>query len=385
MEKFWKVTNDVSGDAEILIYGPIASEQSWFGDEATPKQFAQDLNELGGRDVTVRINSGGGDVFAAHAIHNLLKSYKGRVTAVIDGLAASAATVVAVAADKIVMPSNSLMMIHDPAIGLSGYYPAAELSNLIEALATIKTSIIAAYRKRCNASAEEIEKMMSNETWMGAEECKQKGFADEIIGSVTSTLNGNTLVINSVTHDLACLANAETVKNKFSQSEVRNMPGKLEKILNALGLQELLEEETAQPQVENAAAQPVVTTTPVQVDNSAAIEAAVAAERQRVIDLEALSDGTNSAVTAIINEAKASGKTVAEVESFVNAVKNVAPVATNPAAGVVAAMVEDNKQSGVDGIGANPKADNGAAEAAEDAKAIENMASIMNKKFGGAK
>lgn len=385
MQKFWEVKNNIGGEAEILLYNAIASERSWYGDESTPQQFAAELDALGGRNVTVRINSGGGDVFAAHAIHNLLKAYSGQVTAVIDGLAASAATVVAVAADKIIMPSNSLMMIHDPAIGLNGYYPAAELSNLIEALATIKTSIIAAYRKRCNASAEEIEKMMSNETWMGAEECKQKGFADEIIGSVTSTLNGNTLVINSVTHDLACLANAETVKNKFSQSEVRNMPGKLEKILNALGLQELLEEETAQPQVENAAAQPVVTTTPVQVDNSAAIEAAVAAERQRVIDLEALSDGTNSAVTAIINEAKASGKTVAEVESFVNAVKNVAPAATNPAAGVVAAMVEDNKQSGVDGIGANPKADNGAAEAAEDAKAIENMASIMNKKFGGAK
>lgn len=67
MEKFWQVKNEVSGNAEILIYGPIASERTWFGDEATPKQFAQDLNELAGRDVTIRINSGGGDVFAAHA------------------------------------------------------------------------------------------------------------------------------------------------------------------------------------------------------------------------------------------------------------------------------------------------------------------------------
>ena len=243
MEKFWQVRNDVSGDAEILIYGPIAAERSWFGDEATPQQFAQDLNGLGGRDVTVRINSGGGDVFAAHAIHNLLKSYKGRVTAVIDGLAASAATVVAVAADKIIMPSNSLMMIHDPAIGLSGYYPAAELSKLVEALATIKTSIVAAYRKRCKVSDEEIETMMSNETWMGAAECKEKGFADEIIGEVTAALNGNTLVLNSVSYDLKCFANSEAVKNKFKQSEVRDMPsGKLEKVLNALGLQELLED-----------------------------------------------------------------------------------------------------------------------------------------------
>ena len=325
MGKFWQVKNDVSGDAEILIYGPIAAERSWFGDEATPQQFAQDLNGLGGRDVTVRINSGGGDVFAAHAIHNLLKSYKGRVTAVIDGLAASAATVVAVAADKIIMPSNSLMMIHDPAIGLSGYYPAAELTKLVEALATIKTSIVAAYRKRCKISDEEIETMMSNETWMGAAECKEKGFVDEIIGGVTAALNGNTLVINSVSYDLNHFANSEAVKNKFKQSEVRDMPsGKLEKILNALGLQELLEDtQAAAPgagQFQENNALPATA-----VDNAAAVEAAVAAERQRVLDLEALDDCQNVAITAIINEAKKSGKTVNEVKNYVEAIKNAAP------------------------------------------------------------
>ena len=326
MEKFWQVRNDVSGDAEILIYGPIAAERSWFGDEATPQQFAQDLNGLGGRDVTVRINSGGGDVFAAHAIHNLLKSYKGRVTAVIDGLAASAATVVAVAADKIIMPSNSLMMIHDPAIGLSGYYPAAELSKLVEALATIKTSIVAAYRKRCKVSDEEIETMMSNETWMGAAECKEKGFADEIIGEVTAALNGNTLVLNSVSYDLKCFANSEAVKNKFKQSEVRDMPsGKLEKVLNALGLQELLEDTQT---TANACDQTKANNTlpAMAVDTAEAVEAAVAAERQRVLDLEALDDGKNAAITAIINEAKKSGKTVEEVKNYVEAVKNIAPV-----------------------------------------------------------
>lgn len=387
MEKFWKVTNDVSGDAEILIYGPIASERTWFGDEATPKQFAQDLNGLGGRDVTVRINSGGGDVFAAHAIHNLLKSYKGRVTAVIDGLAASAATVVAVAADKIIMPSNSLMMIHDPAIGLSGYYPAAELTKLVEALATIKTSIVAAYRKRCKATDEEIETMMANETWMGAAECKEKGFADEIIGGVAAALNGNTLVINAISHDLNRFGNADAVKNKFKQSEVRDMPsGKLEKFLNALGLQELLEDTQAaapgagQSQADNTLPAPAV-------DNAVAVEAAVAAERRRVLDLEALDDGQNAAITAIINEAKKSGKTVNEVKNYVEAVKNAAPAGagTNAAQNVVAAMVADNKSSGVDGVTASPAIDEAAVSVAADAKALDKMAKVMDSKFGGAK
>lgn len=387
MGKFWQVKNDVSGVAEILIYGPIAAERSWFGDEATPQQFAQDLNELGGRDVTVRINSGGGDVFAAHAIHNLLKSYNGRVTAVIDGLAASAATVVAVAADKIIMPSNSLMMIHDPAIGLSGYYPAAELSKLVEALATIKTSIVAAYRKRCKVSDEEIEKMMANETWMGATECKEKGFADEIIGGVAATLNGNTLVINSVSYDLNRFANSEAAKNKFKQSEVRDMPsGKLEKFLNALGLQELLEDTQTSVPVGN---QTTVnnTSSASASDNIEAVEAAVVAERQRVLDLEALDDGKNAAITAIINEAKKSGKTVEEVKNYVEAVKNVVPAGAvaNAAQNVVATMVADNKNSGVDGVAASPAADEAAVSAAADAKALDKMAKVMNSKFGGAK
>lgn len=387
MGKFWQVKNDVSGVAEILIYGPIAAERSWFGDEATPQQFAQDLNELGGRDVTVRINSGGGDVFAAHAIHNLLKSYNGRITAVIDGLAASAATVVAVAADKIIMPSNSLMMIHDPVIGLSGYYPAAELSKLVEALATIKTSIIAAYRKRCKVSDEEIEKMMANETWMGATECKEKGFADEIIGGVAATLNGNTLVINSVSYDLNRFANSEVAKNKFKQSEVRDMPsGKLEKFLNALGLQELLEDTQTSVPVGN---QTTVnnTSSASASDNIEAVEAAVVAERQRVLDLEALDDGQNVAITAIINEAKKSGKTVNEVKNYVEAIKNAAPAGAvaNAAQNVVATMVADNKNSGVDGVAANPAADEAAVSAAADAKALDKMAKVMNSKFGGAK
>ena len=110
------------------------------------------MESLGGKDVTVRINCAGGDVFAANAIHNLLCSYKGKVTVVIDGLAASAATIVAMAGDKIIMPTNALFMIHNPAIGMSDYYMADELMQMAQALKTIKASIIASYKKRCNLS-----------------------------------------------------------------------------------------------------------------------------------------------------------------------------------------------------------------------------------------
>ena len=157
--------------------------------------------------------------------------------------------------------------------------------------------------------------------------------------------------------------------------------GKLEKILNALGLQELLEDtQAAAPGAGQFEANNALPATAV--DNAAAVEVAVAAERQRVLDLEALDDGQNVAITAIINEAKKSGKTVNEVKNYVEAIKNAAPavVVANAAQNVVATMIADNKSSG-----ANPAADEAAVSAAADAKALEKMAKVMNSKFGGAK
>lgn len=380
--KFWQVKNEVNGNSEILLYGPIAGESSWWGDEITPKNFAADLESLGGRDVTVRINSGGGDVFAAHAIHNQLVAYKGRVTVVIDGLAASAATIIAVAGDRIIMPANALFMIHNPAIGLSDYYGADELLKTAEALNTIKGSIVAAYRKRCKASAEELAAMMDAETWMGAAECLEKGFVDEIQGNVSPVLNGSSLVVNSVDFDLKNFKNRDALKACLNKKlEVKTM-NKLEAFLNSLGLKLADENQpTASAPVQNAL--PAVQNQQPAVDAEQIAKNAVDAERQRVAALEALDGGDNQAVTAIIAEAKKNGKTADDVKPYINAVKTIPPV-QNAAQQLVANMIGDNKASGVEGIGTGA-VDDAAVEKAADAKAMDAMAQVMNKKFGGAK
>lgn len=376
--KFWQVKNEVNGNSEILLYGPIAGESSWWGDEVTPRSFAEDLESLGGKDVTVRINSGGGDVFAAHAIHNQLVAYKGRVTVVIDGLAASAATIIAVAGDRIIMPANALFMIHNPAIGLSDYYGADELLKAAEALNTIKGSIVAAYRKRCKASAEELAAMMDAETWMGAAECLEKGFVDEIQGSVSPVLNGSSLLVNSVNFNIKNFKNQDALKACIqNQTEVKSMNNKLEAFLNGLGLKLVDENQpTASAPAQNAVPQPAV-------NQEAIAKAAVEAERQRVAALEVLDDGDNQAVTAIIAEAKKNGKTADDVKPYINAVKTIPP-AQNAAQELVANMIGDNKASGVEGIGTGA-VDDAAMEKAADAKAMDAMAQVMNKKFGGAK
>lgn len=379
MNKFWQVQNKVNGNNEILIYGPIAGKSSWFGNETAPEDFAQDLEKLGGRDVTVRINSGGGDVFAAHAIHNQLLAYKGRVTVVIDGLAASAATIIAVAGDKIIMPSNALFMIHNPAIGLNDYYGADELVKAAEALNVIKSSIVAAYLKRCKVSAEKLTAMMDAETWMSASECLEHGFIDEIEGSVEPVLNGNSLVVNRVQFDTCNFKNQDALKACLGKKkEEKAMNSKLEEFLNSLGLKfadDQQQKAGKEQNVTNAVSQPV---------NTAEAGAnAVEAERQRVAALEALNTENNTAVAAIINQAKADGKTVAEIQPYIDAVKSAQPV-QNAAQQVVAAMIEDSKNSGVDGIGSGT-VDDAALEKAKDAKAAERMVEAMNKKFGGAK
>lgn len=375
--KFWQVKNEVNGNSEILLYGPIAGERSWWCDEVTPRSFAEDLESLNGKDVTVRINSGGGDVFAAHAIHNQLIAYKGKVTVVIDGLAASAATIIAVAGDRIIMPSNALFMIHNPAIGLSDYYGAEELAQAVEALNAIKASIVAAYRKRCNVSAEELAAMMDAETWMGAAECLEKGFVDEINGSVTPVLNGNSLIVNSVQFDTCKFKNQDALKSCINKKTEEKTMSKLEEILNSLGLKVVDESQpTASAPAQNVVPQPAV-------DQEAIAKAAVEAERQRVADLEVLDSGDNAAVTAIINQAKADDKTAADVQPYIDAVKALPPV-QNVAQKVVADMIEDAKTSGAEGIGSGA-IDEAALEKAADEKAMDNMVKVMNNKFGGAK
>lgn len=376
-DKFWQVKNEINSNAEILLYSPIAGQKSWFGDEISPQEFAADLESLGGKDVTVRINCAGGDVFAANAIHNLLCSYKGKVTVVIDGLAASAATIVAMAGDKIIMPTNALFMIHNPAIGMSDYYMADELMQVAQALKTIKASIIASYKKRCNLSNKELAELMDSETWLSADECLEKGFIDEIQGEIKAVINDKMLVMNSISYDMHSFKNVVSIKNHIENN--KKITGKdfkmtkLEAILNKLGLLDDVSVGSIEPaQTKNIS------------DN--AVQNAVLMERNRVNDLEALDEKNNPAVTAIINMAKKEGKTVEEVSPYINAVKNIAPMILKvPADAKIEQMIEDNLSSGVNAISPVPKIEDDELEKAKDSKSLDNMANVMNKIFGGKK
>ena len=177
MNKFWNFTNNGDGSRTLMLCGVIADE-SWFDDDITPKAFREELN-AGKGDVVIWVNSPGGDCVAAAQIYNMLMDYPGNVTVKIDGIAASAASVIAMAGTQVLMSPTGLMMIHNPltvAIGDSG-----EMQKAIDMLAEVKESIINAYEIKTGLSRAKLSHLMDAETWMSAKKAIELGFADDLL------------------------------------------------------------------------------------------------------------------------------------------------------------------------------------------------------------
>jgi ATP-dependent protease ClpP protease subunit len=374
MKHFWNFQNSTGGDAaDLYIYGPIVSSASWWDDSVDAVQFSEDLKALNGKDVTVHINSPGGDVFAAHAIHNQLIAYAGNVDVVVDGIAASAATIIAMAGARITMPTNSMMMIHNPAMGLDDHYTADDLDKYANALRAVRQSIIAAYMKRVSVDQAQIEQMMDAETWLTAQECVDMGLADAIDGRIKSVLDGNNLIVNSLKIDITNYKNREGLAHCVNaQGEKKGAEtlskSKLEEILSALGLRI---DDVADPQPAPAKA-PTAEAAP-KVDAKAIAAEAVAQERQRMADLDAMSDG-NPAVAAIINTAKRNGQTADDVRDYVAAVQGIKSAAQNQ----LLDMQAESKEGGTDGIAAGAVDDS----KTDDDKVMDMIAQAMGGKGG---
>ena len=161
----------------LFLNGTIA-EESWFDDDVTPQLFKEELN-AGTGNITVWINSPGGDCVAAAQIYNMLANYKGTVTVRIDGIAASAASVIAMAGTKVIMSPVSMMMIHNPMTIAFG--DSANMQKAIAMLDEVKESIINAYEIKTGLSRAKLSRLMDAETWKDANSAIEMGFADEIM------------------------------------------------------------------------------------------------------------------------------------------------------------------------------------------------------------
>lgn len=175
--KFWNLVRNEAGVSELQIRGPIDDQVFW-GDEVTPKQFRDDIAKASG-PLTVWINSPGGNVMAASEIYTALLNYPGKITVKIDGIAASAASVIAMAGSEVLMAPTAEMMIHNPSTIAIGDHNA--MKDVIKLLDSIKQSIINAYEKKTGLSRDEISKLMDQTKWMDANEAMRLGFADGMI------------------------------------------------------------------------------------------------------------------------------------------------------------------------------------------------------------
>ncbi len=188
--KFWNwIKNDAGGEEErtLVLNGEI-SDETWYGDEVTPALFAKELN-AGSGNITVWINSPGGDVFAAAQIYNMLMEYKGDVTVKVDALAASAASVIAMAGTTVLMSPPSLMMIHNPITVAIG--DSKEMQRAGEMLNEVKESIMNAYEIKTGMDRKRISHLMDAESWFNAKKAVELGFADGILHGKEDTEEGD--------------------------------------------------------------------------------------------------------------------------------------------------------------------------------------------------
>lgn len=179
--KFWnwiKNQDESGSEMRTLFLNGEISDETWYGDEVTPKLFKDELG-AGNGPITVWINSPGGDVFAAAQIYNMLMDYPYDVTVKIDGLAASAASVIAMAGTTVEMSPVAMMMIHNPATIAIG--DSEEMKKAVKMLDEVKESIMNAYEIKTGLARDKISKLMDAESWFNAKKAVELGFADKIL------------------------------------------------------------------------------------------------------------------------------------------------------------------------------------------------------------
>lgn len=356
MKKFWNKSADSN---DIYIYGDIVSER-WDEAEVTAKSFLDDLKSCKGKSVNLHVNSSGGDVFTALAIHNSLKNYKGGVNVYVDGLAASAASLIICAGDVVKMASNALIMVHSPSVGLMGYYNAAELEKTRTALMAVESSILDTYKQRLpKKNHTQISQMVTAETWLTAEEAQELGFVDEITGAVEMEVDD---------------AKRLLVVNKL-EIDCKNFGEKFSALMAAQGVKKM----------ENKVEVPASETSDVKQANELLIKDAIAQARaqevQRIKNLSALKSGVVE-VDAVIDVAILEGAEVADVTKYVDAIKNAqkknpAPSAGNIAIDAITAAIRDNLRSGAENVTGSVPSTATEDKRAAQAKAIAEIANSL--------
>ena len=205
----WNLVKNDDKSAELMLYGDIA--ESFWGDTISAKEVTEYLADLDVENINVYINSNGGVVDTAIAINNALRRHKAKVTVNIDGIAASAATLITCAGDTVRMPKNALFMIHNPSTIAMG--DSEEMRKQADVLEKYKNSITETYLQKVNIDKEKLSELMDSESWLSAEEALKYGFIDEIIENTDIQVVENKVISNNMVFNMAEFKNFNVDKN----------------------------------------------------------------------------------------------------------------------------------------------------------------------------
>lgn len=315
--KFWNIANDSDGtdNAVIELYGDVVAKRpkdfltgeiDAEGQYICPTDFKNALESIKDKqNITIKINSCGGDVYTAIAIYNALRELKGFKSVIVDGVALSAGSVIAMAGDKIQMYRGSLMMIHGVSCGLCDFYNIQELKKVIKGMDASERAIANIYNKKTNIAIDTLREMMKTETWLTGAEAVDKGLADEIIEgkdqNIAYNAKENLLIVNNVCHNVAGMnvpkfLNLKSLKEQAPLNDVIIEP-KNEMECKAM---EKTENKAEQPQNKVMTIEELKKAYPDLINQ---IETdAIAKDRNRIKEIEEIANNIND--IEMVNEAK---------------------------------------------------------------------------------
>ena len=391
--KFWNVASLSDDEGEITLYGDVVSRQPvdwWTGEPEpglyiTPEGFMEDLATVKDKSkITVKLNSGGGDLYTGIAIHNALKSLRGKVNVIVDGIAASAASVIMCAGDTVTVFPGSLVMIHGVSVMPWDSLNIQDMKQLIKGMEACERAIAEIYNAKTGIEVDTLRNMMTKETWFTGREAIEKGFAnvlkeDERDPELSMSADKKALFVNGIGLNISAFRNVPGSIPVAAHATPPAMPGVNTTTANAanseggnnpMTIEEMREQHPdVVAQIENDARNAVQNQT----------NDAVAAERQRIADIDAIAASIPD--QRLVNEAKYGENPCTAQELCFRVMRQSAASGQN----FLAAYAAAGKASGANGVGAAPNGGAPVNEGEQNAADIAAAMSAYNKANGGKK
>lgn len=394
--KFWNMASVSDDEGEITLYGDVLSQQPvdwWTGEPEpglyiTPEGFMEDLAAVKDKSkITVKLNSCGGDLYTGIAIHNALKALSGEVNVVVEGIAASAASVIMCAGDTVTVYPGSLVMIHGVSVMLWDYLNIQDMKQLIKGMDASERAVAEIYNAKTGIATDTLRSMMTKETWLTGSEALEKGFADELVKTMegpnmSMSADKKVLMVNGVRHNIEGLHNVPgtiPVAAHAHATPPAEKPGVNNKpTANAANTNEGGNHMT--PEEMRAAHPEVVAQIEQAAVNAAQTQAnadAVAAERQRLEAIDSIAASIPD--QQLVHDAKYGDNPCTAQELCFRVMQQSAAAGQQ----FLANYQADGAASGAGSVGAAPNGGAPVNQQEQDAADIQAVVSAYNKTKGG--